>query len=151
MWAKNKHAGFTIVELLIVIVVIAILAAITIVAYNGVQTRAKDGSVQSLLSTLTRKADAYRATTGQYPTAEELKYNYAPGTTVANSGPQEARLDGIILSTLSTGPGVDNSNGTKVIRYVFQDVNCAWFDWWDYNNNRISTLSTVPSSKRVGC
>ena len=34
--------GFTIVELLIVIVVIGILAAITIVAYNGVQARAQD-------------------------------------------------------------------------------------------------------------
>ena len=34
-WAKNKQA-FTIVELLIVIVVIAILAAITIVAYTGI-------------------------------------------------------------------------------------------------------------------
>ena len=46
MWAKHQHKGFTIVELLIVIVVIAILAAITIVAYNGIQSRAK-GSVAS--------------------------------------------------------------------------------------------------------
>lgn len=38
---KSK-SGFTIVELLIVIVVIGILAAITIVAYNGVQQRARD-------------------------------------------------------------------------------------------------------------
>ncbi len=38
-WAKQK--GFTIVELLIVIVVIAILATITIVAYNGVQNNSK--------------------------------------------------------------------------------------------------------------
>lgn len=42
MWAKyKKQHGFTIVELLIVIVVIGILAAITIVAYSGVQERAE--------------------------------------------------------------------------------------------------------------
>lgn len=39
---KAKQTGFTIVELLIVIVVIGILAAITIVAYNGVQQKARD-------------------------------------------------------------------------------------------------------------
>ncbi len=38
---KKSVSGFTIVELLIVIVVIAILAAITVVAYNGIQTRAR--------------------------------------------------------------------------------------------------------------
>lgn len=37
---KQKTKGFTIVELLIVIVVIAILAAITLVSYNGIQRRA---------------------------------------------------------------------------------------------------------------
>lgn len=38
---KNKSSGFTIVELLIVIVVIAILAAISIIAYTGIQNRSK--------------------------------------------------------------------------------------------------------------
>lgn len=38
---ETRAAGFTIVELLIVVVVIAILAAITIVSYNGIQERAK--------------------------------------------------------------------------------------------------------------
>lgn len=42
MWAKTSNRGFTIVELLIVIVVIAILAAITVVAYNGIQQRANN-------------------------------------------------------------------------------------------------------------
>ena len=39
---KQKQAGFTIVELLIVVVVIAILAAITIVSYAGIRDRAMD-------------------------------------------------------------------------------------------------------------
>ena len=43
---QSAHSGFTIVELLIVIVVIGILAAITIVAYNGIQQRARTATVQ---------------------------------------------------------------------------------------------------------
>ena len=56
---KNQK-GFTIVELLIVIVVIAILAAITIVAYNGIQNRANDTSVQSDLVSAMKKIEAAR-------------------------------------------------------------------------------------------
>ena len=47
MDSTKKSVGFTIVELLIVIVVIAIIAAITIIAYTGIQDRAKTSSVQS--------------------------------------------------------------------------------------------------------
>jgi len=58
-WAKNKQ-GFTIVELLIVVVVIAILAAITIVAYNGVQNRTYDTSVQNDLAQIAKKLEEKR-------------------------------------------------------------------------------------------
>ena len=40
--ARKNNQGFTLVELLIVVVIIAILAAITIVVYNGIQQRARD-------------------------------------------------------------------------------------------------------------
>jgi len=70
-WAKEKYIGFTIVELLIVIVVIAILAAITIVAYTGVQDRAKESNVQSDLSAFMKKIEIARtnAADGLYPFA----------------------------------------------------------------------------------
>ena len=55
MWAKHKQTGFTIVELLIVIVVIAILATITIVAYNGIQDRARASAASSALSNAVKK------------------------------------------------------------------------------------------------
>ena len=59
--------GFTIVELLIVIVVIAILAAITIVAYNGIQNRANDNVIQSDLSKFAKTVRLYEAENGALP------------------------------------------------------------------------------------
>lgn len=61
----KRTSGFTIVELLIVIVVIGILAAITIVAFNGVQTRANNSKISSDLQTLSRAIQAARINTGQ--------------------------------------------------------------------------------------
>lgn len=75
MWAKHKQSGFTIVELLIVIVVIAILAAITIVAYNGIQQRAVTSAVSADLSNNGKKMMAGSAVNGQYPTTVEVISN----------------------------------------------------------------------------
>jgi prepilin-type N-terminal cleavage/methylation domain-containing protein len=66
-WA-SKQKGFTIVELLIVVVVIAILAAITIVSYNGIRERAVTSQVQSALSQANKSVNAYAITNmSNYP------------------------------------------------------------------------------------
>lgn len=54
---RGRTYGFTIVELLIVIVVIAILATISIVAYNGIQQRAK---ATALADGVTKVEKAFR-------------------------------------------------------------------------------------------
>lgn len=64
MWAKQK--GFTIVELLIVIVVIAILAAISIVAYNGIQQRARDSQRKNDLSQIVKALHLYNIDRGTF-------------------------------------------------------------------------------------
>ena len=68
MTIPNTKTGFTIVELLIVIVVIAILAAITIVAFNGIQERARVSSVSSALSQANKKIAVFQIDNpDQYP------------------------------------------------------------------------------------
>ena len=63
-----RRQGFTIVELVIVIVVIAILAAITIVAYNGIQERARASSVSTALNQASKKIGVFQVDNpGQYP------------------------------------------------------------------------------------
>ncbi|MFZ3009762.1 MAG: type II secretion system protein [Candidatus Microsaccharimonas sp.] len=65
---RASQQGFTIVELLIVIVVIGILAAITVVAYNGIQNRAKVAATQSAVSQVAKKVMAYAVdNSDQYP------------------------------------------------------------------------------------
>jgi type II secretion system protein G len=72
-----KQRGFTIVELLIVIVVIAILAAITIVAYNGIQGRALDSTRLSDLATIRKALEAYKTVNGSYPEENAASWEYS--------------------------------------------------------------------------
>ena len=88
MRQTGHQKGFTIVELLIVIVVIAILAAITIVAFNGIQNRARETSLKSDLSNVAKQIEVFRAN-GDYPANDtemqsiNAKFSFSPvGTNV---------------------------------------------------------------------
>ena len=67
--SQIRSRGFTIVELLVVIVVIGILAAITIVAYSGIQNKASDSAVQADLSTIAKKMELYGVDNARYPSS----------------------------------------------------------------------------------
>ena len=66
---SQAERGFTIVELLIVVVVIAILAAITIVSYNGITARANQSAAKASAATVQKKAELYNSDSGnnRYP------------------------------------------------------------------------------------
>lgn len=70
---NNTSAGFTIVELLIVVVVIAILAAITVVAYTNFQNRANDSAVKHDLNNFAKKVQLVMAESDEYPEGGSLQ------------------------------------------------------------------------------
>jgi len=101
---KKATSGFTIVELLIVIVVIGILAAITIVAYNGVQSRGKTSAAHSSAASTAKKAELYNTEVGNYPLAMS-NLTSAPSTASYN-------LTGIV-----SGGTLSNSTPTNAVTY----------------------------------
>lgn len=76
----KSQPGFTIVELLIVIVVIAILATLTIVAYNGIQQKAISASLQSDLDNASKQLKLYQVDNSAYPTANDCSAIPATGS-----------------------------------------------------------------------
>ena len=68
MTTKNiKNQGFTLVELLIVIVIIAILTVVSLVAYNGLQNQAKTSAAKSAADAVAKKAELYNTAESNYP------------------------------------------------------------------------------------
>lgn len=92
---RAQPKGFTIVELLIVIVVIAILAAITIVAYNGIQQRANNAKTTAALSAWIKAMSLYRVDNGHWPIGYVcLGQGYGMGLSGNESSGFQCRQDG---------------------------------------------------------
>src|SRR5690606_17247048 len=102
---KNKH-GFTIVELLIIIVVIAIIATITIVSYAGVQNRAHDSVVQSDLRDIADSIDLYNLRNkGSYPVGDANLQSTGMKVTKNSYGPGFAGLHNLLYCRIAPNPG----------------------------------------------
>ena len=69
---KKRSQGFTIVELLIVIVVIGILAALVITTYNGIQQKARNTERTTDINAIQGQLEAYYAEKGAYPSTADL-------------------------------------------------------------------------------
>lgn len=73
----RRSSGFTIVELLIVIALIAILAVIVVVTYRGIQDRAKNSVKISDIKATQQLVETYKVINGEYPkTTNNPKSNW---------------------------------------------------------------------------
>lgn len=124
---KSK-SGFTIVELLIVIVVIGILAAITIVAYNGLQARARNSVRVGDIKNIQKALELYKIDNGDYPpTSASPSANGCTGGGYSFSW----ATDGTWMSPLTNAnyisrTPIDPANGcTHYYRYLH--INSGWW------------------------
>jgi type IV pilus assembly protein PilA len=95
---KKRDQGFTIVELLIVIVVIGILALLVITTYSGIQAKARNSKRQTDVQSVQTQVEAFFSENGYYPSRTDMN----DSTFLSQK-----------LKSLDTGALVDPSNPTK--------------------------------------
>jgi len=111
---KRFFAGFTVVELIIVITVIGIIAGITIVSYNGVQGKGHDSAVKDNLTKIADNYNSYYIDNGKYPLADatlstsSIKVNRKSYDNTAASGAMvyctnAARSEFVLLARSKSG------------------------------------------------
>jgi prepilin-type N-terminal cleavage/methylation domain-containing protein len=145
---RQKNSGFTIVELLIVIVVVGILATILYLSYTGVQANAKTENAKANATVLQRKIEAYMAINNSYPDAPtvgqytaELNSLADSSLTSANISINSGTLNGTQLpNTLEVSQCSSGANGTFYrIRY------------WDYAKKMIAAKDIEGSLGTSSC
>lgn len=129
---STTDTGFTIVELLIVIVVIAILATISVVAYKGIQDRATNVTVEADISSIIKKLELGKVDIGHYPQSttefpDGFKFSKSSYDGVSNNvyycidkandlyafGLRAKTLKGYIISTGTVTAGVTGIYGSS--------------------------------------
>ena len=122
---QHTYRGFTIVELLVVIVVIAILAAITVAVFAGAQDRAMYSKEQQDMSAIRKGLELYKITYGHYPDSSQCNpVNYQYGWCGYDQGTGDAFIPGLspsIMAAIPTLPSSLPSNDT----YLYQSRTAA--------------------------
>ena len=133
--------GFTIVEMLVVIAVIALLATITILSYSSIQERAHTENAKNSASLLKRKVQAYYQINNSYPT---------PSTATTQLNTQKSTsLDNLVKLGV---PTTTNGERTVALQLCTSGGSGYRITYWDYEKNLLPATAQIIGGANVsGC
>lgn len=115
---QRKQHGFTIVELLIVIVVIGILAALVVTTFTGIQQKARNTERQTDIKAVHGQLEAYYAQNGSYPHRDQVNDSSWRSTNMKGLDPEalkdpkgSAQTLGAAVSSTQYGYAVTGTGG----------------------------------------
>jgi len=111
--ARRRHSGFTLVEMLLVLVILATLAAIVIPKFAGRSEQAKITAAKAQINSFEMAIDSYEVDTGSYPRSLDDLVN-APSNSRNWRGPylkKGAPLDPWGNPYIYNYPGKNNADG----------------------------------------
>ena len=141
--------GFTIIELLVAITIIAILFAATNVAYRSVQARSRSSTASSLAAMVTKKAESWYSALGTYPSYTQLstgKINAADSTL---TGPAESRITdaaNILLNAATANP-----TNEEQVAYKPCIAGGAQVEWYDAMTSTVKFTGVGGGSSTAAC
>jgi prepilin-type N-terminal cleavage/methylation domain-containing protein len=113
MKKRSKQAGFTLVELMIVIAVIAILATLGLVGFRSAQASARDTQRMNNIRGVQAALECYFSENGQYPATAAFDNWNDPGTVLGNcwtGGSLDSKPTG---DTVATGGDFSRNSAKK--------------------------------------
>lgn len=126
---RQSIRGFTIVELLIVIVVIGILAVIVIVAYSGVTAKSQYATMRQDMTTIRKLLELYKVDHGDYPNSANCvntsgETSYQSSWCGWDQGQGSSFIPGLVPTYASRIPTLDRSL-LQANSYLYQSRNAA--------------------------
>jgi type IV pilus assembly protein PilA len=116
---KKVQQGFTLIELMIVVAIIGILAAIAIPAYQDYTQRAQIGEAFSMVSGAKTAIAEFAQTNGAYPSTAELTDLGIGGTVAGRYGSFDVGDgDGIITVTMGAAGVVGADIATQTVTFT---------------------------------
>lgn len=147
---KSKtQLGFTVTELLVVLIVIATLTIAVGASYRSVQARSRSSTASSLAAMVTKKAESWYSALGTYPSYAQLstgKINAADSTL---TGPAESRITdaaSILLNAATAEP-----TNEKQVAYKPCAAGGAQVEWYDAMTNTVKFTGVGGGSSTAAC